>query len=233
MKSLTFPLFLAGMMLCGASFFPVSAATSLEKADDPLSKMKVGRLGIGMEGKALSFDQPETLIEKHLPQADFISKIWKDEKGRPTHQRDLLFVKSGYYWVVIDYLYGTAQHAVARSYHFPTGLAVVSFPWSQYQLADGRNFRIQPLDTDGVITLPAPVTTVITSWSGENAPKIEPMKAVNPMVVKLKVSFPNGRVDDLAFAWESRPLHLDGKELEGWAACVRHDRQKMEFFEVN
>ncbi len=42
------------------------------------------------------------------------------------------------------------------------------------------------------------------------------------MVVKCKVTLPDGRIDEVGIAWEWRDqLHLGGKVMKGWAAVAR------------
>lgn len=231
-------------------------STPLSLLDDPagsmvcsLPKLAQDRLQVLVDGTQLTFGNPEILFEKHLPEADFISAGWKDATGKLLHQRDVLLVKSGY-CVVIDYLYGTAQHAITTSFAFPSGNVEVGEQGAQCRLADGQTLRIQSLDPLAKIagqtdaagravftstkTLPAPIPVVLLAWDNTAAKKVEIVKAGNPMVVKLKVSFPDGRVDEVALAWESRPLHLNGKEFKGWSACLRHAVDgSQSFFEVN
>jgi hypothetical protein len=58
---------------------------------------------------------------------------------------------------------------------------------------------------------------------GEKLPKVDYVKAVNPMVVKLKVTFPEGRTDEIVTAWEARSLHIGKSEFNGWAVVLSHD----------
>ncbi len=206
-----------------------------------------GELQVAVDGKPLSFEKPEVLFEKHLPEADFISVAWKDGSGQLLHQRDILRVKSGY-CVVVDYLYGTGEHAVVRGFAFPESRVELGDQSARSRLPDGQNLMIHALDPASKVEqiagarkvlfsttkkAPTPIPTVLIEWSGTTAPKVESVKPVNPMIVKLNVTFPDGQMDELALAWESRPLHLGGKEYKGWAACVRHGSENPGFFQVN
>ena len=81
-----------------------------------------------------------------------------------------------------------------------------------------------------MVAAPAPIATVLFGWTGATTPKIEYVK---PMIVKFKVTFPDGRVDEIAVAWEARALHLSGKEFKGWAACSRSGPAGMSSIEIN
>ncbi len=206
-------------------------------------------LKVDVDGTPLSFDHPEILFEKHLKEADFISAGWRDHSGQLLHQRDVLCVRAGY-CVVVDYLYGTGEHAVVRSFAFPEGEVTLGDHSARAELKGGLSMEVQALDSlskiehsPGTATVllkntkqaPAPIPTVLIAWRGTTTPKVESIKPHNPMIVKLNITFPDGSMDELALAWESRPLHLGGKELKGWAACVRHHKDGVgdpDFFEV-
>jgi hypothetical protein len=206
-----------------------------------------GGVGISADAKALSIAKPEILFERHLQEADFISAGWRDATGQLLHQRDVFLVKQDY-CVVVDYLFGTDEHAVVRSFAFPKESVKLGDQSASCSLSNGRHLLVQSLDLASQVSQtspespvlfanvkhsPTPVTTVLMTWSGATAPKIETVKPHNPMIVKLKVTFPDGRTDELALAWESRPLHLGGKELRAWAACVRHGTDAGSSFEMN
>jgi hypothetical protein len=210
-----------------------------------------GALEVSVDGKPLSFENPVILFEQHLPEADFVSAAWKDGSGQLLHQRDVLLVKSGY-CIVVDYLYGSGEHAVVRSFSFPKEGVELGPQSASAKLSDGKkgsSLLIQGLDPDskidqdkatGQILLsgskksPTPLPTLLATWSGTTAPKVESVKAGNPMVVKLNVTFADGRFDEVGLAWESRPLHLGNpkREFHGWAACFRHGPRGDSFFEV-
>ena len=197
----------------------------------------------------VSFIDPQILIDKEVFQARFVSALWKGSASELPHQRNVLIVGSDYA-VIVDYLYsgGDKEVTVDRLIHFTFGSAS-SQPSIDSEGAgclsstsdDGTSFRVQSL-TPATVTLtpdsprkgvsfstqsklPVPVTTIMLAWKGGKAPKVDYVKAVNPMVVKLKVTFADGRTDEVAMAWEARPLHIGKSEFNGWAAVLRHDPQ--------
>ena len=197
----------------------------------------------------VSFSDPQVLIHKEEPRARFVSALWKGSASELPHQRNVLIVGSDYA-VIVDYLYrgGDKEVTVDRLIHFTFGSAS-SQPSIDSEGAgclsstsdDGTSFRVQSL-TPATVTLtpdsprkgvtfstqsklPVPVTTIMLAGKGGKAPKVDYVKAVNPMVVKLKVTFPEGRTDEVAMAWEARPLHLGKSEFNGWAAVLKHNPQ--------
>lgn len=200
-----------------------------------------------VEGVGLVFARPEILIHKDTDEMEFISAVWKESTDGVTHQRNVLLVKPDY-CVVTDYIYGKGEHTVARSFTFPGG-GVSSDPrGAQAETASNRHLRVQAIDSALLVMpststptiefsskskLPAPFTTAFVQWNGTAAPIITTVKANNPMVVKLRVAFPNGRVDDLALAWESRLLHVNEQAFHGWAAIVRKTPAGSKSIELN
>jgi hypothetical protein len=197
----------------------------------------------------VSFSDPLVLIDKEVSSAHFVSALWKGGSDMVPHQRNVLIVGSDYA-VIVDYLYGGGDKEVTveRLFNF-------TFPSASLQPSidsegagclsstsdDGTSFRFQSL-TPTTVTLtpdsfgkgvtfsaqsklPVPVTTIMLAGKGGKAPKVDYVKAVNPMVVKLKVTFADGRTDEVAMAWEARPLHLGKSEFNGWAAVLKHDPQ--------
>ena len=205
-------------------------------------------LGPQVDGKELSFVSPEILVHKNTDQSEFISAVWKDASGLLTHQRDVLVVKPDYA-VVVDYLYDKGEHGVARSFVFPPGKMTADGSGVQVALDGGKNLRVQPIVPAGAegapallgqaasfsakVTAPVPLATALVTWTGNAAPKIIYVKPANPMIVKLQVTFPDGRVDEVALSWEVRPLHLSGQEFKGWAAFLRQGPSGMSSIEIN
>ena len=216
-----------------------------------------------MGGATLSFSAPQILLDKSTPEARFVSALWKESKeskgapGQLAHQRNVLIVGKDYA-VIVDYLYGAKDQPeleLSRRQSFPGHLLTTDAGGGQLPLdafgptpETGMFFRIQPLDpaivsaitspSAGVqftskMKLPAPVTTLMLVWNGEKAPVVESVKAVNPMVVKLRITFPDGRVDELALAWEARSLHIGKSEFKGWAACLSHRPAGEQSLEIN
>jgi|GEM_PF-1879399 len=202
-----------------------------------------------VEAKPLSFLDPQILIEKYVLGAHFVSALWKGFSETVPHQRNVLIVESDYA-VIVDYLYGGGDKEVAVD----RLLNVDCLPASSQPSIDsegvgwlfptsdpGKSFRIQSLKP-AIVTLtsgslgkgvtlssrskfPVPVTTVMLASKGGKSPKVDYVKAVNPMVVKLKVTFPDGRIDEIAMAWEARSLHIGKSEFNGWSALLRHEGQ--------
>ena len=193
---------------------------------------------------AFSFSDPQILIEKITPRAHFVSALWKVGADTLPHQRNVLFVGSDYA-IIVDYLYGEGEFIVKRLINLPFGPAFsqpsIDSEGAGYLSSssdEGKSFRFQSLTTATVTLtpdsrskgvtfstqskLPTPVTTIILAGKGEKLPKVDYVKAVNPMVVKLKVTFADGRTDEVAMAWEARPLHIGKSEFNGWAAVLSH-----------
>ena len=190
-----------------------------------------------VDGAALSFAAPQILFYKNIPQAEFVSAVWKDASGQPLHQRSVFVVKPDY-GVVIDYLYGKGRHSIVRRFTFSSNDVIADKLGAQAGRADEKPFRVQAVDISGApstsatgsnevafsstVDSPSPIPTVFLAWTGNTAPHIEPVKPANSMIVKFKVTFSGGRMEEVAVAWEARPLHLGGREFVGWAACLRH-----------
>jgi hypothetical protein len=224
----------------------------LLKPQDSIAGFPAGKADVelapNVDGTALSFAAPEILISRKTKQANFISAVWKDAAGQPLHQRDVFAVGTDY-TVVVDYIYGKGKHAIDRELWIPGSDATADKTGVQFSVAGQGMFRVQAIDpatpttkpvADGTdvtfnstVSLPTPISTVLCNWNSKTAPTIEYFKPSNPMIVKLKVAFPDGRVDWVALSWEARPLHLNGKELKGWAAVQRHGPDQDSSIEIN
>ncbi len=205
------------------------------------SSTATANFAVSVDGKPLSYDAPQVLFEKTGGDADFIAGAWKDSAGKIIHQREVLIVKPDY-GIVVDHLYGSQEHEVSRTVE----LAVLDIKSERNiayaSLKNGEKFTIQalrPPESRGNLfisgaadkrclsetcrlTLPSPFTSVFFPCAQTPAaPKIEFVKPANPMIVKCKVTFSGGRVDEVGIAWESRELHLGGKAFKGWAAVFR------------
>jgi hypothetical protein len=216
-----------------------------------------------VDGQPISFSAPQILLQKSSGPAEFISAVWKGPDGKPLHSREVLVIKPDYE-IVVDHLYGAVgDHSIVRNFVFPHGIISADALGAQMTLSDGKTFRVQANDTGHaelqakptevglqnlastktlVFTspakLPLPVSTILASWTGSTEPKIEMVRAGNPLVVKFKVTFPNGRVDLVALAWESRLLHLDEKmpdqkAFHGWAALWQRGPAGESTVEIN
>lgn len=198
---------------------------------------EVATLSLSVDGhEALSFANPEILIDRTNGPVEFIAAVWKDAAGHPLYQREVLVVKPDYA-VVVDYLFDHGRHSIMRRFTFPSPITPER-QGAQVRLVTGQVFRVQAIDAavsavgkgdsgDRELTLssiaatPAPFATVVAIGKGDAVPEITPVKAYHPLVVKVRLRFPGGRIDDVALAWESRPLHVADKKLSGWAALVR------------
>ncbi|HUB67500.1 MAG TPA: hypothetical protein VL981_08455 [Candidatus Methylacidiphilales bacterium] len=216
-----------------------------------------------LDGQPVSFSNPQILLQKSSGPAEFISAVWKGSDGKPLHSREVFVVKPDYE-IVVDHLYGAAgEHSIVRSFVLPAGPVSADALGVQVMLDGGKVFRVQANDTGHaelqakptqvglqnissaktlILTspakLPLPISTVLASWTGSSGPKIEMVRAGNPLVVKFKVTFPNGRVDLIALAWESRLLHLDEKmpdqkAFHGWAALWQRGPAGESTVEIN
>ena len=162
------------------------------------------------------------------PEADFVSgDVLEPNGGR--HQRSVLFVRPDY-WVVVDHVYGVGTHEISRLFHFPLGAsATVNGHTVQTTFPGGTNLQIADLSEaeiqlrDGWVpttlvkadkgqvaalmnhsTLPSVFCTVLVPFEdAAKLPKIERMDAANPLVCKLRVTFPDGQRDEMALAWKT------------------------------
>ncbi|MEI8233163.1 MAG: hypothetical protein WCH57_00590 [Verrucomicrobiota bacterium] len=201
----------------------------------------VANFVVSIDHQPLPYDAPQILFQKFASDADFIAGVWKDAQGNVAHQREVLIVKPDY-GVVVDHLYGWKScHEVSCVVALPAGELKAEGGVHRFNLGSGKDFIVQYLGSsapsaDPTITssagfsslsetyrlsLPAPFASVF--YSGRSAaPKIEYIKPSNPMVVKCKVTLPDGRIDEVGIAWEWRDqLHLGGKVMKGWAAVAR------------
>ena len=198
-------------------------------------------VAISVDQQPLANDAPEVLFQKSGPDADFIAEVWKDAQGHVVHQREVLFVKHDY-GVVVDYLYGwKGSHKVSCTITMPAGGVNAERGLSRFNFGNGKEFRVQHLGQAGPLadpvvvnsaggkevseeyrlTLPAPFASIFYGTRFGEA-KIEYVQPSNPMVVKCKVTRPNGVIDEVGIAWEYRDqLHLGGNVLKGWAAVAR------------
>ena len=194
--------------------------------------------------------QAKILSWHAAPEADFVAgELLEPDGGR--HQRSVFFVRPDY-WVVVDHVYGSGEHEISRRFHLPSGAAAtVKGQAVRTGFATGTNLEIADLSDGKVLledgwvptgpataekgqvvtltnraTLPAVFCTVLTPFEdASRLPGFERVVANNPLVCKLRSTFPDGRRDDIAVAAESRPLHLEGKESEGRAFLVRSEKK--------
>jgi len=217
------------------------------------SSATVANFVVSVDGKPLSYATPQILFNKAAGNADFIAGAWKDAAGRTIHQREVLIVKP-HYGIVVDHLYGSQEHEVSSAVEL-TVLDIKSNGNIAFaNLNNGENFFIQSLrppefpvssllaGQDGMrvltqtcrLNLPGPFASVFFPGAqSSSALKIEFVKPANPMIVKCKVTFPDGRVDEVGIAWESRELHLGGKAFKGWAAILRQGPGAAGDIEIN
>ncbi len=180
-----------------------------------------------VDGKALSIAAPRILFQQSNAHADFVAAAWDDSAGKAIHQREVLFVKPDYV-VVVDQVYGSGPHTVVRQMLASDSVTVKGIDTSKEATAK------QILAFTSPTNLPAPFATILTKPGTSGGLKIEMIKAHNPMIVKYKVTFPNGRTDEGGVAWESRALHLSTPEipLAGWAAWVEKQSGQVTTFEI-
>ena len=222
-----------------------SAAALIQKPESGLLEYQPATgptLAPKIDGVEVSFAAPEILIDRTSGPVEFVAAIWKDEAGRPIHQREVLSVKPDYA-MVVDYLYETGRHAVVRSFVF-SAKATADRQGAQAIVEGDKTLRVHALDganaflarnelvLSSSMAKPLPLATALVAGHGA-PPKIETVKANNPMVVKGKITFADGRSDDIAVAWEVRPLHMGAKKFNGWAVCLRHDPRGDNDVEIN
>jgi hypothetical protein len=205
---------------------------------------------VAIDGRTLGYGSPDILFRTNGDRVDFIAGVWRDAGGTAVHQREVLIVKPDY-GVVVDHLFapsgdGKKEHEVTSTTSLSTetlsteGETVRFLP--RKDMSGGLLVRhlspavsvdvttISPGMTDPPplrqlrqscrITLPSPFATFLCS-GGSPAPRVEFVKPANPMIVKCRVTMPDGRVDDVGIAWESRDLHLGTNHFHGWAAVSR------------
>lgn len=199
---------------------------------------------VTVDGTALSFGDPDILIARETDGAKFTSAMWKDAHGQPVHQRDV-FARSGYI-VIVDYILVKGRWKVARQIIFAEEKVEAIGNGAEAVLATGKTVRVQALDSGAAVTAtagivqfsseidaPVPLAEVVIAESGGAAPKVEYIKPANPMIVKCKITLPDGTIDEVALAWERRPLHLEGREFKGWAVCLRQSSAGSSAIEIN
>ena len=210
----------------------------------------VSNFNVSIDGKPLSYSSPTIIFQTNSPEVDFVSGFWKDPKGGIIHQREVLIVKPDY-GVVVDHLYGEEGKQGERQVScitsleakglktegksslfdqgFEKGLLVrhlaPDVPTIPTIVAPGSSDPAVPptpahLAENCRITLPSPFATLFCIAEGA-LPKFEYVKPSNPMIVKGRITMPDGRIDDVGIAWEPRDLHLGGKHFKGWAAVAR------------
>jgi hypothetical protein len=194
-----------------------------------------------VDGKEQPATDPQLLAWSTGPDVDFASgKIEGDGIG---HQRSVLFVKPDY-WVVVDHLSGPGNHEVTRLFHFPPGKSVVTNGGAQTTFPKGMNIRVQPVDrasvevrptqiAAGLVTpteapeavllskgpMPMTLGTVLLPFEdAKQLPQVKEIGGSDPKVARVRVMFPDGRVDEISIGPE--PM-LEGSERALTQAVVR------------
>ncbi len=203
-----------------------------------------------IDGQALPFGEggKHVLLYRNTHQAEFASAVWKDDSGHLVREREVLVIKPDY-GVVVDFVYTPGLHTTERSFTFYELKVVRDAQGAQAKLeSPDRTVRVQALEPVKVTpkasisgpvtvftsqaTFPAAISTVFASWKEELAPKIESIETKNPLLVRFKVTFPDGRIDEVALASESHRLELNGRDFEAWAVCSRHDSTGNRIIEI-
>ena len=181
------------------------------------------------------------------PDADFVSGE-VGEPGGVTHQRSVFFVRPDY-WVVADHVRGAGTHEVSRLFHFPLGAgAVTDGRTVRTAFATGTNLAITDPGNSEIrwqdgwvptglakaekgqvaalvnqLTLPAAFCAVLTPFQdAAQVPKVEHLPDPDPLVCRLRVTFPDGQTDDMAIAPQDQPLRPNDKTTHERVMCVRH-----------
>ena len=201
-----------------------------------------------IDGQEQSSPPQAKLLSWHAgPDADFVSGE-VGEPGNIQHQRSVFFVRPDY-WVVVDHIHGVGTHQVSRLFHFPLGAGAVAeghtvrtaFPTgTNLAITDPGDSTIQCQDgwvptgsakaEKGQVAalvnhtaLPAVFCAVLTPFQdAAQLPKVETLPDPDPMICRLRVTFPDGQTDDMALAPQDQPLRLDDKTILGRVLCVRH-----------
>jgi hypothetical protein len=206
---------------------------------------EAANFAISIDKQPLSYADPTILFRTNSDTSDFIAGVWKDPEGHVIHQREVLIVKPDY-GVVVDYLYGSQEHEITCVTSLTAGSVKTENGATLFVQGDGKGLIVRHNSPDVPIasictdpttsspvpsalarlseiyrlTLPSPFASVFCS-SGASVPRFEYVKPANPMIVKCRVTMPDGRIDDVGIAWEARDLHLGGKHFTGWAAVAR------------
>jgi hypothetical protein len=179
-------------------------------------------------------DKWKVVMDQQNGPCRYASAVCVDDTGQVTRQRGVLAVGSDYV-VIVDYFYEGQARQLERSFTFPSGPVHVEGATAYSMDASGHGLLVQANEpaewtvtdnTTHLVSNPTPPTrlaTLLLAWKDGPRPKVETIKPALPLIVKFRISFANGRVDDVALAWEARALHIAGTEFHGWAACSLRD----------
>ena len=189
-----------------------------------------------VDGKEQPKFDPQVLAWQSTSLADFGAGMIEGDGIR--QERSVLFVKPGY-WVVVDHVTGEGEYEVKRLFHFPIGEAKFEGRSASTAFAAGTNLQVQSADDSRLeagkgwaVTgaakaeespvavfvsrgqLPMTLVTVLTPFADARAlPKVERISPQDSPVAQLRVSFPDGQIDEIAVA--ARPAALKAGEAQG------------------
>ncbi|MGC9319347.1 MAG: alginate lyase family protein, partial [Armatimonadota bacterium] len=195
------------------------------------------------EAEQLQSD-PEVLAWATTDVADFASG--RIAAGGLSHQRSVLFVRPDY-WVVVDHLLGEGSHVLTRLFHLPQVEVEAAQRSARTAYPDGPNVQIAAADgatvemREGWLptgsaeaerapvaafvateTLPTALCVVLTPFEDQNElPQVERLPADEALTVRLRVSFADGQVDEIAIAPEPSALSAAGRSANARALLVR------------
>ena len=208
-----------------------------------------------VDGKEQPKFDPQVLAWQSTPLADFGAGMIEGDGIR--QQRSVLFVKPGY-WVVVDHLTGEGEHEVKRLFHFPIGQAKFEGRSASTAFAAGMNLQVQSADDSRLeagkgwsVTgaanaeespvavfvsrgqLPMTLVTVLTPFADARAlPKVERISPQDSPVAQLRVSFPDGQIDEIAVAAQPAALKAGEAQGQGRALVQRKGPQSNETIQI-
>jgi hypothetical protein len=189
---------------------------------------------------------PELLAWQAGPEADFASGQVAGTNGL-RQERSVLFVKP-HYWLVVDWVFGSGEHQLARLFHFPLDSgAQAAGKGARTSYQTGANLEVLPADEahlemrrgwvptgpayakEGPVAafviqskLPAALGTVLVPFAEEKAlPTVKRVSTADPELVQIQLTFPNGRQDDVLIAPAPAKLTLGERTASGRALVVR------------
>lgn len=197
-----------------------------------------------IDGEGQPQSDPEVPAWGTTEVADFASgRIAEEGIG---HQRSVLFVRPEY-WVVVDHISGDGRHELTRQFHFPLIEVEANAHSARTAWPDGTNAAVVDAgDTDlqmregwvpsgGAEAQRAPVAAFVaeralpTTFAAvlipfEDAaelPEVERLASGDAPVVRLRVSFPDGQIDEVAISPEDTTLEAADETATGRALLVR------------
>ena len=190
---------------------------------------------------------PVLLTWKSNDRIDFASGEIADDAQGFRHRRNVLFVKPDY-WIVVDHVFGGDERKLTRLFHFPLVDVVFEGQTAHTDFPEGTNIAVTALDDSNLemrqgwiptsgdtadqspvaafvnqTDLPVAVGTVLIPYVEKDAlPAITVVENNDPLIMTIRLEFPDGQVDKISIAPDITDLILDGETVPGRAICARN-----------